>query len=227
MTQSNPHRPIRSFIKREGRMTKAQQHALDTLLPVYGIPDNHEAIDLDKLFPRQAPCFMEIGFGMGTSLIQMAVDHPELDFIGIEVHRPGVGSTLTRLHEKQLTNLRVIQDDAVEILKHAIAANSLDGVYLLFPDPWHKKKHHKRRIVQPAFVQLIYQCLKPDGLFHIATDWENYAQHIMKIMTSAKGFKNNACEGQFSKRAGRPLTKYELRGQRLGHGVWDIIFRKL
>ena len=226
MTHSKPHRPIRSFVKREGRMTRSQQHALEELWPVYGIADIHSTLDLDRLFPRQAPRFLEIGFGMGTSLLQMAKDHPDRDFIGIEVHRPGVGRTLTRLHDEQLSNLKIFNHDAVEVLKQCIAENSLDGVYLFFPDPWHKKKHHKRRIVQPSFVQLVYQCLKPGGIFHIATDWENYAGHIMDVMSSTPGFINDAGDGRFSPRQGRPETKYEHRGQRLGHGVWDIIFRK-
>lgn len=220
------HRPIRSFVKREGRMTKAQQHALEVLLPEYGIDSSLQRIDLKQIFPRQAPCYLEIGFGMGTSLLQMAMNHPDRDFIGIEVHRPGVGSTLTRLHEEQLTNLRVINHDAVEVLKHLFADNSLDGVYLFFPDPWHKKKHQKRRIVQTPFVQLIHRCIKPGGHFHIATDWQHYAKHIMGVVSRFDGFINEAGDNQYSPRSGRPETKYERRGQRLGHDVWDMIFRK-
>jgi len=226
MTHTKPHRPIRSFVKREGRMTRSQQQALDELWPIYGIADIHTTLDLDLLFPRQAPRFVEIGFGMGTSLLQMAKNYPDRDFIGIEVHRPGVGSTLTRLHDEQLSNLKIINHDAVEILKQCIAENSLDGVYLFFPDPWHKKKHHKRRIVQPSFVQMVHHCLKPGGIFHIATDWENYAAHIMNVMSSSPGFINDTGDGRFSLRQGRPETKYEHRGQRLGHDVWDIVFRK-
>lgn len=226
MTDNLPHRPIRSFVKREGRMTKAQQKALECLLPVYGVSCVDQPLDLDQLFPRRAPRYLEIGFGMGASLLQMARKHPDRDFIGIEVHRPGVGSTLTQLHEEQLGNLRVINHDAVEVLKKAFSENSFDGVYLFFPDPWHKKKHHKRRIVQPTFVQWVHHCLKPGGYFHIATDWQHYAEHIMSVMSSAPGFVNSAGAGQYSGRSGRPETKYEHRGQRLGHGVWDIIFNK-
>lgn len=207
-------------------MTKAQQHALDNLLPEYGISSIDQPLDLDHVFPRQAPRYLEIGFGMGASLLQLARNHPDRDYIGIEVHRPGVGSTLTHLHEEQLNNLRVINHDAVEVLKQAFSENSLDGVYLFFPDPWHKKKHHKRRIVQPAFTQLVYRCLKPGGYFHIATDWQHYAEHIMDIMSASAGFVNTAGAGKYSPRSGRPETKYEHRGQRLGHGVWDMIFKK-
>jgi len=219
-------RPIRSFVKREGRMTRAQLQALEHLLPIYSVADTLHPINLDQLFPRHAPRLLEIGFGMGASLIQMAEEHPDRDYLGIEVHRPGVGSLLVSTHEKQLTNLKVINEDAVEVLKRAIPENSLDGVYLFFPDPWHKKKHHKRRILQPAFVEQIYRCLKREGFFHMATDWEDYARHMMDIMSAATGFTNTAGEKLYVSRNDRPETKYERRGQRLGHGVWDLIFKK-
>ncbi len=220
------HRPIRSFVKREGRMTRAQQHALEELLPLYGVIDISQTIDMDQLFPRRAPRFLEIGFGMGTSLIQIAETNPHRDFLGIEVHRPGVGSLLVAIQEKQLQNLKVINEDAVVVLKQAIPENSLDGVYLFFPDPWHKKKHHKRRILQNEFVQLVFRCLKPGGVFHMATDWEDYARHMLETMTTATGFINTAGDGLYAARNDRPETKYERRGQRLGHGVWDLIFEK-
>ncbi len=220
------HRPIRSFVKREGRMTQAQQHALEELLPKYGIDGITTVLDMDQLFPRRAPRYLEIGFGMGTSLIQMLEGNPDKDYIGIEVHRPGVGSVLIKAEEKKLQNLKVINEDAVQVLQQAIPENSLDGIYLFFPDPWPKKKHCKRRIVQPGFVEQVRRCLKPDGVFHIATDWEDYAQHILKVMSSAQGFSNSTADTLYADRGQRPETKYERRGVGLGHRVWDIVFRK-
>ena len=225
MNEAN-HRPIRSFVKREGRMTNAQTRALEELMPRYGITELDSQINLDELFQRQAPRFIEIGFGMGRSLLQIAAANPDNDYLGIEVHRPGVGSTLLKIDELGLNNLKVINHDAVEVLKAMIPDNSLDGAYLFFPDPWHKKKHHKRRIVKPEFVQQIHAALKPEGIFHIATDWEDYALHIMELMSSVDNFENVAGTGNYSDRGDRPLTKYEQRGQRLGHGVWDMVFKR-
>jgi len=219
-------RRIRSFVKREGRMTAAQNHALEELLPRYGVTDPAHKIDLEQLFGRDAPRFLEIGFGMGSSLLEIAENNPQHDYLGIEVHRPGVGRLLIELDNRQLANLRLINHDAVEVLQQAIPENSLDGVYLFFPDPWHKKKHHKRRIVQPEFVQMVRRCLKPGGVFHLATDWQHYAEHMMSIVGSADGLTNNAGKGRYSPREQRPETKYERRGQRLGHEVWDLIFIK-
>ena len=220
-------RRIRSFVKREGRLTKGQQRALDELLPRYGISLQQGELDLDVLFGRQAFRVLEIGFGNGASLAEMAANYPENDYLGIEVHRPGVGNLLLQIEKQGLTNIRVSNDDAVEVLEKQIPNISLDAVYLFFPDPWHKKKHHKRRIVQTEFVQLVWSKLKPGGMFHMATDWENYAEHMLEVMTKAKGFKNVAGEGNYIARPGyRPLTKFEQRGHRLGHGVWDLIFKK-
>jgi len=219
------HRPIRSFVKREGRMTKSQIKALDELMPVYGVSQLDHPLDLDEMFPRKAPRFIEIGFGMGASLVQMAQTHTNRDYIGIEVHRPGVGSTLNNLHELELNNLKIINHDAVEVFKHSIPKNSIDGIYLFFPDPWHKKKHNKRRILKPAFVQLIHTTLKENGIFHMATDWEDYAIQMLEIMSAEKGFCNTAKD--YASRGDRPETKYERRGQRLGHGVWDLVFKKI
>jgi len=221
-------RRIRSFVKREGRLTKGQQRALDELLSRYGISLQQGELDLDVLFGRQAFRVLEIGFGNGASLAEMAANYPENDYLGIEVHRPGVGNLLLQIEKQGLTNIRVSNDDAVEVLEKQIPNTSLDAVYLFFPDPWHKKKHHKRRIVQTEFVQLVWCKLKPGGIFHMATDWENYAEHMLEVMTKAKGFENFAGEGNYIVRPGyRPLTKFEQRGHRLGHGVWDLIFKKI
>ena len=221
-------RRIRSFVRREGRLTKGQQRALTELFPEYGIRLAQGELDLERLFKRRAPRILEIGFGNGTSLAELASRHTENDYLGIEVHRPGVGNLLLQIEKQGLTNIRVSNDDAVEVLEQQIPDDSLDAVYLFFPDPWHKKKHHKRRIVQPAFVQLLRRKLKPDGIFHMATDWENYAQHMLEVLTRAEGFANLAGEGNYSLRPEyRPLTKFEQRGQRLGHGVWDLIFKRV
>lgn len=221
-------RRIRSFVRREGRLTKGQQRALDTLFPVFGIQLDDGSLDLDGVFGRQAPRILEIGFGNGASLAEMAAVHPEQDYLGIEVHRPGVGNLLLQIEKNGLKNIRVSSDDAVDVLKRQIPDAALDAVYLFFPDPWHKKRHHKRRIVQAEFVELVRQKLKVGGLFHLATDWENYAQHMMDVLSAAQGFKNVAGESAYTPRPEyRPLTKFEQRGHRLGHGVWDLIFQKI
>ena len=221
------HRPIRSFVRREGRLTKGQQRALTELWIKFGIDNESSLLNLQKIFGRNEPKVLEIGFGNGASLVQMAATHIDHDYLGIEVHRPGVGALLLMVEEQNLSNVRVICDDAVEVLKHRLEDASLDRVQLFFPDPWHKKRHHKRRIVQPDFVSLIAQKLKPGGLFHLATDWEDYAFHMVEIMDSSLGFTNTASDGDFVARPDfRPLTKFEQRGQRLGHGVWDLIYQK-
>lgn len=218
------HRPIRSFVRREGRMTPAQKRALEVLWPKYGIDPGEDPLDLVAQFGRNAPRYLEIGFGMGSSLLEMAITHPENDYLGIEVHRPGVGTLMLNMEQQGVDNLRVICADAVEILKSSIPDQSLNGINLFFPDPWHKKKHHKRRIVQPAFVRLLAQKLKPGGCLHMATDWEEYALHMLEVMQQVDEFSNAAAPHLFSERGERPLTKYERRGQRLGHGVRDLIF---
>ena len=221
------HRPIRSFVRREGRLTRGQERALSELWIKFGIDNESSPLDLQKVFGRNAPKVLEIGFGNGASLVQMAATHSEYDYLGVEVHRPGVGALLLMVEEQNLTNVHVICDDAVEVLKNRIKNDSLDRVQLFFPDPWHKKRHHKRRIVQPDFVSLIAQKLKRGGVFHLATDWENYAHHMVEIMNSAADFENTASDGNFVVRPDfRPLTKFEQRGQRLGHGVWDLIYQK-
>jgi tRNA (guanine-N7-)-methyltransferase len=243
MTDS-PHRPIRSFVRREGRLTKGQQRALDDLWSQFGIdsagPDTLEAdrlarhepvLEFDSLFARapddQRQTVLEIGFGNGASLAEMAVAHPDQDYLGIEVHRPGVGNLIRLLAERDLHNVRVICDDAVQILKHRVADATLDRVQLFFPDPWHKARHHKRRIVSPEFAALIAQKLKHGGTFHLATDWENYAEQMMEVLSAAPDYQNLAGAGEYSPRPEwRPLTKFEQRGQRLGHGVWDLLFKR-
>jgi tRNA (guanine-N7-)-methyltransferase len=229
MTEELPFlRRIRSFVKREGRLTPGQERAINELFPLYGIVLQDKLLNLDDIFQRSAPRILEIGFGNGTSLSEMAQNNPEQDYIGIEVHRPGVGNLLSQIEKSGLTNLRVINDDGVEVLKQMIPDNALDAVYLFFADPWHKKRHHKRRIVQKEFVQLLRKKLKVGGVFHMATDWEHYAEHMMQVMNESEGFKNTAGKDQYLPRPDyRPLTKFEQRGQRLGHGVWDLIFEKV
>lgn len=219
---------IRSFALRQGRLTASQQRALNELWPQFGLSIEDGAVDFNEVFGREAPTIVEIGFGMGKSLAEMAEANPENNYIGIEVHKPGVGALLKLIGEKQLTNVRVFNHDAIEVLERCIPKDSLDGVYLFFPDPWHKKRHHKRRIVQPAFAATIAEHLKIGGQFHMATDWENYSEHMMEVMSAAPAYRNISGEGQFTPRPDyRPLTKFEARGHRLGHGVWDLIFERL
>lgn len=231
-TKSNPEQPqnfrIKSFALRQGRLSSAQQRAIDTLWPTFGLDVNHTLLDFTQVFNREAPTIVEIGFGMGKSLAEMAQANPDKNYIGIDVHRPGIGALLKLIAEKELTNIRVFNHDAIEVLEQCIPKNSLAGVYLFFPDPWHKKRHHKRRILQPEFVQNIAQHLKIGGHFHMATDWENYAEQMMEVMSTAPNFRNTAGERAYTPRPEyRPLTKFEQRGQRLGHGVWDLIFERI
>ncbi len=220
------HRPIRSFVVRGGRLTASQQEALDHWWPLYGIDDTHARIDPMVLFGRHAPLTLEIGFGMGQSLVEQAELHPERDFIGIEVHRPGVGKLLREIHERDLHNLRVYCHDATEILDRCVPERSLDTVQVFFPDPWHKKKHHKRRLIQPAFVRQLTTRLKPGGLLHLATDWTHYAEHMMEVLSAEPTLENTAGAGQYAHDTGRPETKFERRGERLGHPVFDLVFAR-
>ncbi|TAL42871.1 MAG: tRNA (guanosine(46)-N7)-methyltransferase TrmB [Methylovulum sp.] len=218
---------IRSFIRRQGRLTTGQQFALDNHWERYCL-DPGADYDLAQVFGRSAPIIVEIGFGNGESLAQMAAANPDSDYIGIEVHRPGVGHLLMLLAQQELNNVRIYCHDAVEIIEHKIPDNSLTGVHLFFPDPWPKKKHHKRRIVNPGFVQLLLKKLKPDGYFHAATDWQNYAEAMLAVLSAETGLGNTSLGGDYCERpAYRPLTKFEQRGIRLGHGVWDLIFKRL
>ncbi|MCC1496222.1 tRNA (guanosine(46)-N7)-methyltransferase TrmB [Alcanivorax sp. 1008] len=220
-------RKVRSFVLREGRLTAGQQKALDSLWPRFGLERSGGVLDAPGVFGRDAPRVLEVGYGMGHSLVQMATAEPDKDFIGIEVHRPGVGALLMAIEEAGVTNLRSYCDDAVDILEECIADASLARVQLYFPDPWHKKKHHKRRIVQSPWVQLVQRKLKPGGLLHMATDWQDYAGHMLVIMQAQTGWQNLAGDQNFAARPDwRPETKFERRGARLGHGVWDLLYQK-
>ena len=225
----NRRRPIRSYVLRTGRFTPGQQKAFERWWPEFGVDFKpEEVLDLPALFGNDRPVWLEIGFGNGESLLQMARDYPERNFLGIEVHTPGVGHLLLKLGEEKVSNVRVMHHDAMEVLEESLADASLEGVQLFFPDPWHKKKHHKRRIVRPAFVALMGRLIAPGGLFHAATDWEDYAEQIMRLFSERKDlFENVAGAGKYSPRPDtRPVTKFEQRGQRLGHGVWDLLFRR-
>ena len=223
MTDSNRH--IRSFVLRQGRITNAQQRALAEQLPAYGIPYQASPLDLHRVFGREAPTFLEIGFGMGETTAHIAAAHPEADYLGVEVHRPGVGSLLKRADELGLTNLRVIQHDAVEVIRNMIGHGSLAGVHVFFPDPWPKKRHHKRRLLQSAFVHDLALRLAPGAYLHVATDWQDYALQTLDVL-SAEALLENSAAGFAPRPDHRPLTKFELRGLRLGHGVWDLVFRR-
>jgi tRNA (guanine-N7-)-methyltransferase len=221
-------RPIRSFVVRPGRLTAGQSNAIERLWPQLGLSIADGKLDCTAAFGHQADTVLEIGFGMGASLVEMAARQPDVNFIGIEVHSPGVGSLLMACAERGIDNIRVYREDAIEVLKQCIPDHSLSRVQLYFPDPWPKKKHHKRRIVQAEFVALLAKKLSTGGCLHMATDWENYAQHMLEVMAEQSEFRNCAGAGNFSPRpAWRPKTKFQLRGERLGHGVWDLLFEKV
>lgn len=221
------HRPIRSFVLRSGRMTDAQQRGFDEGWTRWGIDYQPALIDPDRLFEVPGEQVLEIGFGMGQSLLAMAAAAPETRFIGIEVHRPGVGSLLRELDARELGNVRVFCHDAVEILEHCIARSSLDRVQIFFPDPWHKKRHHKRRLIQPPFTRLLASRLKPGGVLHLATDWEPYAEHMLETLNGCDLLENTDAGGGYSpKPDSRPTTKFENRGERLGHVVHDLLYRR-
>ncbi len=232
--EGNPPSPIRtrreikSFVRREGRVTQGQARALEILWPRYGLMFHVEhKLNWAEVFGNQQPVWLEIGFGMGKSLADMAQAMPQINFLGIEVHRPGVGSLLNEIEQRGLSNVRIISHDAVEVLKCMIPELSLSRVLLFFPDPWHKKKHHKRRIVQPEFLSLVASRLAGGGVFHAATDWQEYAQWMLEVVAQVPIFDNLAGVGQYSaKPSYRPETKFERRGLKLGHGVWDVLFEK-
>ncbi|ERT12023.1 tRNA (guanosine(46)-N7)-methyltransferase TrmB [Photorhabdus temperata] len=223
-----PLRRVRSFVRRQGRLTNRQQQALDDLWPKIGVEYQVEKLDMEALFGREAPIVLEIGFGMGASLVTMASQNPEKNFLGIEVHVPGVGACLASAEGENISNLRVMCHDAIEVLEKMIPENSLEMVQLFFPDPWHKARHNKRRIVQPPFAELIKSKLKVGGVFHMATDWQPYAEHMLEVMNGVDNYLNLSENGDYVPRpSSRPVTKFELRGQRLGHGVWDIMFKRV
>ena len=218
-------RAIRSYVLRAGRMGTGQQRALEELGPRFVLPYQAEPLDTAAVFGRAAPRVLEIGFGMGQATAEIALSRPETDFIGVEVHTPGVGALLKRIGELGLTNLRIIQHDAVEVLRQMIAPASLAGVHIYFPDPWHKKKHHKRRLIQPELVALLASRIVPGGYLHCATDWENYAEQMLAVLSAEPALENSAA-GYAPRPDWRPLTKFENRGLKLGHGVWDLLFTR-
>jgi tRNA (guanine-N7-)-methyltransferase len=220
------HRRIRSFVLRQGRLTKGQAHALETQWPAYGVEYASQGIDLNALFGRNdSKKILEIGFGMGDATAKIAQTLPDCDFLAVEVHTPGVGSLLKRIEELALTNIRILQHDAVEVLQNMLAEESLDGVHIFFPDPWHKKRHHKRRLIQAEFVKLLCSKLKTGAYIHVATDWQEYAEWVLEVLNAEPQLKNTA-ESYAEKPSYRPLTKFENRGIKLGHGVWDLVFLK-
>ena len=223
-----PHAPIRSFVLRQGRVSNAQARAHDVLLPIYGIPFSPAALDLNAAFGRAAPKVLEIGFGMGETTAAIAQANPETDYLGIDVHTPGVGALLKEIDARGLKNLRVIQHDAVEVLQRMLQLQALDRVHLFFPDPWPKKRHHKRRLIQPLFVELLASRMKPSAILHVATDWEDYAQQILEVLSAEPTLVNtcNTSQGFSVRPESRPLTKFEQRGLKLGHAVWDVLFAK-
>lgn len=222
-----PHpRTIRSYVLRAGRIGTGQQRALCELGPRFVLPFDAKPLDFGAVFGRRAPVVLEIGFGMGDATAQIAAAHPETDFIGIEVHEAGVGALLKRIGEQRLRNLRLVQHDAVEVLRAMLPPASLAGVHVFFPDPWHKKRHHKRRLIQPAFVAELASRIAPGGYLHCATDWEPYAQQMLDVLNAEPALSNSADGGFAPRPAHRPLTKFEQRGLKLGHGVWDLLFVK-
>ena len=219
------NRPIRSFVRRAGRMGPGQQRALDELGQRFVLPFATQPLDFAATFGRREPTVLEIGFGMGDATATVAAAQPGTDFIGIEVHQPGVGALLKRIGELGLTNLRLVQHDAVDVLEHMIPPESLAGIHLWFPDPWHKKRHHKRRLIQAGFVERLASRLASGGYLHCATDWQPYAEQMLQVLGAESRLRNTA-SGFAPKPDGRPLTKFEARGLRLGHGVWDLLFRR-
>lgn len=226
-TSKESQNRIRSFIRRQGRATPAQKKALEEVRDKYCL-DPSISHDFTLEFGRQAPLIVEIGFGNGTSLAEMAEANPTINYLGIEVHTPGIGHLMMLLEQKSLSNVRIFHHDAIEILEQNIPDDSLSGVHLFFPDPWHKRRHHKRRIVRPSFIELLNNKLISGGYFHAATDWEHYAKQMLVSFSSATGFVNSSKDNNYwSRPEYRPLTKFEKRGLRLGHEVWDLIFKKI
>ncbi|MCK9282975.1 MAG: tRNA (guanosine(46)-N7)-methyltransferase TrmB [Rhodocyclaceae bacterium] len=226
MTDSaSNHGHIRSFVLRQGRVSTAQQRYYDEGMPRWGLPYTPAAADFDRVFGRHAPLFLEIGCGMGETTATIAAAHPQNDYLGLEVHTPGVGALLKEIAIRELANLRVIQHDAVEVVRDMIAPASLSGIHIFFPDPWPKKRHHKRRLVQPPFVHALAKRLAPGGYLHCATDWEEYAEQMLEVL-GGEALLENTAPGFAPRPDYRPQTKFETRGLRLGHGVWDVVFRR-
>ncbi|MGB3289657.1 MAG: tRNA (guanosine(46)-N7)-methyltransferase TrmB [Burkholderiaceae bacterium] len=216
---------IRSFVHRRAHITPGQKEALDHLMPLWSLPYRNAQLDFDKAFGRQAPTVLEIGFGMGETTQKIALARPGDNFLGVEVFNAGVGAMLKRIEESELGNVRIIQHDAVEVARDMIPPDSLAGVHIYFPDPWPKKRHHKRRLIQPAFIALLASRIKPGGYIHCATDWENYAEQMLEVLSGESSLANTA-NGYAPRPEFRPQTKFETRGLRLGHGVWDLIFKR-
>jgi tRNA (guanine-N7-)-methyltransferase len=221
-------RPVRSFVRRAGRLTDGQRRALDDLLPRYGAGEGGPELDLARLFGNDRPVILEIGFGNGDATWRMAQAHPEHNFLGVEVHQPGIGRLLLALEREGIENVRVACMDAVELLRDRIAVSTLDGVRIFFPDPWPKKRHHKRRMINSEFIELLASRMKGGAILHLATDWAPYAEHMLDVLRSSRQFENLAKAGGGSPRPEwRPRTKYEQRGERLGHPVIDLLFRRM
>jgi len=218
-------RHVRSYVLRQGRITRAQQHAYDALYPVYGVAYAAAPLDARALFGRRAPLVLEIGSGMGETSAAIAKAHPDTDYLAVEVHAPGVGSLLRLIEAERLANLRIVRHDAVEVLEHMIADGALAGIHLFFPDPWPKKRHHKRRILQAGFAALAARKLAPGGILHTATDWQDYAEHMLAVLRAERLLENTVA-GFAPRPESRPLTKFERRGLGLGHAVWDLVFRR-
>ena len=232
MTAPPPHithpKTIKSFVTRAGRTTTGQAKALAELGPRFVLPFQQQSLDAEKVFGRSAPLILEIGFGMGDATAHIAAVRPEDNFLCCEVHEPGVGALLKRVGEQGLGNIRILQHDAVEVLEHMLTAQSLDGVHIFFPDPWHKLRHHKRRLIQAPFVQQLLGRMKSGAYLHVATDWQPYAEHILAVLQAETALENASPreDGYADQPIYRPLTKFENRGIRLGHGVWDLVFKK-
>lgn len=225
--ESEKHiRTIKSYVVRGGRLTDSQQKAMDSLWPRFGLDRNIGLFNYQEIFANEHPVVFEIGFGMGDSLAQMGKQKPELNFIGVDVHPPGIGTLLKLIEVENLKNIRVVQDDAKLVLEECIADNSLDKVQIFFPDPWHKKRHHKRRLIQTEFIQSLLPKLKNQGEVHLATDWENYAEQMMEVLSGIDELENQFGAGVFANQNERPITKFQRRGIKLGHGVWDLVFNK-
>ena len=225
MSPESPRRPVRSYVLRGGRMGPGQQRALDELGPRFVLPFQETPLDFEQVFGRRAPVVLEIGFGMGDATARIAAAQPDTGFLGVEVHEAGVGALLRRIGELGLANVRIVRHDAVEVLRHMVAPGALAGVHLFFPDPWPKKRHHKRRLVQPPFVRLLAERLAPGGYVHFATDWQPYAEQMLQVLAAEPALANSVAD--YAPRPDRrPLTKFEARGLGLGHGVWDLVFRR-